>query len=606
MVQNSFRGCCLAGAKGRGPKLDRSSLKNLYSRIFKHKKALLGGVVALIGVDGLQLLVPQIFRKLIDALARGTADSTLVWRMGFSIVAIALGMAFFRFFWRIFIVGASRRLERDLRAEFYSHLQKLPAQYYDKTKVGDLMAHATNDINAVRMAAGMATIASFDALFMSVASVIMLLLIDWRLTLITMIPLPFITLLVTRFGRMLHDRFESVQKAFSGLTEKTQESFSGIRVIKAYGDEQSERKLLSEKAGKCVHENIRLTRIWGFMQPLVMGLAMMSSSILLMVGGRAVIGGSISLGQFVAFSSYLAMLTWPMMAIGWVVNLLQRGAASMGRLEKIMNIKPAIADGPVSDQPEPAIEVKGLSYTYPGTDAEVLSDISFSIPASSTVGIVGRTGSGKTTLVELLMRLYDPPAGTVFLDGVDVRQRELSKVRGLFGYVPQETFLFALSIADNISFGVDSLPLETVKHLAELAEIHSEIEGFSQGYETMVGERGITLSGGQKQRIAIARALAVSPSILVLDDSLSAIDTETESAILEKLKKEISGLTNILIAHRISTVQHADLILVLDHGKLVEKGTHTELLGKDGYYSELYRMQQLEEEVEKRTEGGDR
>jgi ATP-binding cassette subfamily B protein len=592
----------LATAKGRGTKLDRSSLKNLYSRILKHKKALLGGVLALIGVDGLQLLVPQIFRKLIDALARGTADSTLVWRMGFSIVAIALGMAFFRFFWRIFIVGASRRLERDLRAEFYSHLQKLPAQYYDNTKVGDLMAHATNDINAVRMAAGMATIASFDALFMSVASVIMLLLIDWRLTLITMIPLPFITLLVTRFGKVLHDRFESVQKAFSGLSEKTQESFSGIRVIKAYGDEQSERKLLSEKAGKCVHENIRLTRIWGFMQPLVMGLAMMSSSILLMVGGRAVIGGSISLGQFVAFSSYLAMLTWPMMAIGWVVNLLQRGAASMGRLEKIMSIDPAIADGPVSDQPKPAIEVKGLSYTYPGTTAEVLSDISFSIPASSTVGIAGRTGSGKTTLVELLMRLYDPPPGTVFIDGVDIRQRELNKVRGLFGYVPQETFLFALSIADNISFGADSLPLETVKHLAELAEIHSEIEGFSQGYETMVGERGITLSGGQKQRIAIARALAVSPSILVLDDSLSAIDTETESAILEKLKKEISGLTNILIAHRISTVQLADLILVLDHGKLVEKGTHEELLKKEGYYSELYRMQQLEEEVEKRTE----
>jgi ATP-binding cassette subfamily B protein len=294
-----------------------------------------------------------------------------------------------------------------------------------------------------------------------------------------------------------------------------------------------------------------------------------------------------------------------MMAIGWVVNLLQRGAASMGRLEKIMNIKPAIADGPVSDRPKPAIEVKGLSYTYPGTTAEVLSDISFSIPASSTVGIVGRTGSGKTTLVELLMRLYDPPPGTVLIDGVDIRQRELSQVRGLFGYVPQETFLFALSIADNISFGTDDLPLETVKHLAELAEIHSEIEGFSQGYETMVGERGITLSGGQKQRIAIARALAVSPSILVLDDSLSAIDTETESAILEKLKKEISGLTNILIAHRISTVQHADLILVLDHGKLVEKGTHAELLEKEGYYSELYRMQQLEEEVEKRTEGGD-
>ena len=595
----------MSNVKGKGPKLDKSSLRNLYGRIFKHKKALLGGIIALIGVDGLQLLVPQIFRKLIDNLAQGTADSALVWRMGFSIVAIALGMAFFRFFWRIFIVGASRRLERDLRAEFYSHLQKLPAQYYDKTKVGDIMAHATNDINAVRMAAGMATIASFDALFMSLASIIMLLLIDWRLTLITMIPLPFITLLVLKFGGMLHDRFTAVQKAFSGLTDKTQESLSGIRVIKAYGDEESERKLLAEKASECVHENIRLTRIWGFMQPFVMGLAMMSSSILLMVGGRAVIGGSISLGQYVAFASYLAMLTWPMMAIGWVVNLLQRGAASMGRLEKIMHTIPAIVDGPVNGKPEPSIEVRGLSYTYPDTDVEVLKDISFSIPASSTLGIVGRTGSGKTTLVELLMRLYDPPSGTVFIDGVDVRERVIGEVRGLFGYVPQETFLFALSIAENIAFGNQDIPVETVKHLAELAEIGKEIESFKEGYETMVGERGITLSGGQKQRIAIARALAVAPSILVLDDSLSSIDTETESAILAKLKKEISGLTNILIAHRISTVQHSDLILVLDDGKLVEKGTHEDLLEKDGYYTELYRMQQLEEEVEKRCEGGD-
>jgi len=407
----------MSRAKGRGSKLDRSSLRNLYTRIFKHKKALLGGIIALIGVDGLQLLIPQVFRKLIDGLAQGTADSPFVWRMGISVVIIALGMAVCRFFWRIFIVGASRRLEKDLRAEFYSHLQKLPAQYYDKTKVGDIMAHATNDINAVRMAAGMATIASFDALFMSVASIIMLLLIDWKLTLVTMIPLPVIALLVTRFGRVLHDRFESVQKAFSGLTEKTQESLSGIRVIKAYGDEESERKLLAEKADRCVHENIRLTRIWGFMQPLVMGLAMISSSILLMAGGRSVIGGSISLGQFVAFSSYLAMLTWPMMAIGWVVNLLQRGAASMGRLEKIMNTAPAIMDGSCTDEPEPSIEVMGLSYTYPETDVEVLKDISFSIPASSTLGIVGRTGSGKTTLVELLMRLYDPPPGTVFISG---------------------------------------------------------------------------------------------------------------------------------------------------------------------------------------------
>lgn len=580
-------------------------MRNLYARIFKHKLALLGGIIALIGVDGLQLVIPQIFRKLVDGLAQGTADSSFIWRMGIYVVIIALGMAVCRFFWRIFIVGASRKLEKDLRAEFYSHLQKLPAQYYDTTKVGDIMAHATNDINAVRMAAGMATIASFDAVFMSAASIVMLLLIDWKLTLVTMIPLPVIALLVTRFSGMLHDRFESVQKAFSGLSEKTQESLSGIRVVKAYGDEVSERKLLAEKADNCVRENIRLTRIWGFMQPLVSGLAMMSSAILLMVGGRAVIGGSISLGQFVAFSSYLAMLTWPMMAIGFVVNLLQRGAASMGRLEKIMHTVPAISDGPLASEPEPSILVKDLCYTYPGTDVQVLQDISFSIPAGATLGIVGRTGSGKTTLVELLMRLYDPPAGTVFIGSVDVRQRELNRVRGLFGYVPQETFLFALSIADNISFGRDEMPFDKIRQLAEIAEIASEIEEFNLGFETMVGERGVTLSGGQKQRIAIARALAVSPKILVLDDSLSSIDTETESAILEKLKLEIAGLTSILIAHRISTVQQADSIIVLDGGRLVEKGTHQELLEKDGYYAELYRMQQLEEEVEKICEGGD-
>ena len=605
-ISSRFRGCFLSSQGDRGrPKLDRTSLRNLYSRIFKHKKALAGGILALIGVDGLQLLIPQVFRKLIDSLARGAADSEFVWRMGLSIVAIAIGMAICRFFWRIFIVGASRRLEKDLRAEFYSHLQKLPAQYYDTTRVGDIMAHATNDINAVRMAAGMATIASFDAIFMSAASIVMLLFIDWKLTLITMIPLPLIALLVMKFGGMLHVRFEAVQKAFSGLSEKAQESISGIRVVKAYGDEVSERELFAEKASDCVRENIRLTRIWGFMQPLVAGLAMMSGAILLMVGGRAVIGGSISLGQYVAFSSYLAMLTWPMMAIGFVVNLLQRGAASMGRLEKIMFTSPAIQNGPVDTKPEPAVTVRNLSYTYPDTDAEVLSNISFSIPASSTLGIVGRTGSGKTTLVELLMRLYDPPEGTVFVGGDDIRERTLAQVRGLFGYVPQETFLFALSVAENISFGAGDLPEETIKHLADVAEIGSEIESFAHGYQTMVGERGVTLSGGQKQRIAIARALAVNPSILVLDDSLSSVDTETESAILEKLKEENEGITNILIAHRISTVQHSDLILVLDKGRLVEKGTHAELLKKNGYYMELYRMQQLEKEAEKSSEGGD-
>jgi ATP-binding cassette subfamily B protein len=594
----------LLGRKGR-PRVERSSLRSLYSRIFRHRRSIAAGIVALILVDGLQLIIPQILRKLIDGLAAGTAQADLIWKMGLSVVAIAIGIAFCRFFWRVFIVGSSMRLERDLRAEFYSHLQKLPAQYYDNTRVGDIMAHATNDINAVRMAAGMATIASFDAIFMSAASIVMLLLIDVRLTLITMIPLPLIALMMTKFGGVLHDRFEAVQKAFSGLSEKAQESLSGIRVVKAYGDEVSERKLFADRARSCVDENVRLTRIWGFMQPLVMGLAMMSSALLLLVGGRSVIGGSISLGQFVAFSSYLAMLTWPMMAIGWVVNLLQRGAASMGRLERIMNTEPAITDGPVQGEPSPAIEVRNLHFTYPGTDTEVLSGISFQLPASSTLGIVGRTGSGKTTLVELLMRLYDPPEGTVLIGGTDVRKLRLSDLRGLFGYVPQETFLFALSIAENIAFGAGDLPESRVRRLADIAGIAGEIEGFPQGFQTMVGERGVTLSGGQKQRVAIARALAVNPRILVLDDSLSAVDTETESAILEKLQGEIAGLTNVMIAHRISTVQNADLILVLDRGRLVEKGTHSQLLEKDGYYAELYRMQQLEQEAERSRGGGE-
>jgi ATP-binding cassette, subfamily B, multidrug efflux pump len=595
----------LAVGTGKRPGLDRSSLRTLYGRIFRHKKELFGGILALIGVDGLQLMIPQIFRRLIDELASGTATPDFVWRMGFYVVGIALGMAFCRFFWRYFIVGASLRLERDLRAEFYSHLQKLSPEYYDNTRVGDIMAHATNDISAVRMAAGMATIASFDAIFMSAASIVMLLLIDVRLTLVTMIPLPLIALLVTKFGGMLHDRFESVQRAFSGLSEKAQESISGIRVVKAYGDEKSEQRLFARRARKCVDENVRLTKIWGFMQPLVMGLAMMSSSILLIVGGRSVIGGSISLGQFVAFSSYLAMLTWPMMAIGFVVNLLQRGAASMGRLQRIMNTEPAIKDGPLETAPRPYISVRGLSFTYPDTSEQVLHDISFSIDEGATLGIVGRTGSGKTTLVELLMRLYDPPEGTVFLGGEDITHRTLKEVRGLYGYVPQETFLFALSIAENIAFGAGDLPEGTIRHLAEMAGIASEIDDFSNGFQTMVGERGVTLSGGQKQRIAIARALAATPSILVLDDSLSAVDTETEAEILGRLKDEMKNLTSIIIAHRISSVQHADLILVLDRGSLVEKGIHEQLLQKDGYYAELHRMQQLEEEAEKSLERSD-
>ncbi|MBN2587135.1 MAG: ABC transporter ATP-binding protein [Candidatus Fermentibacteraceae bacterium] len=587
----------------------KSSLRLLLLRILKHKKAVGLGLVTLVIVDAMQLIVPQVFQRTIDSLASGMATRSLLLQMGLAILGLYLIMGFFRFFWRYLVIGSSFRIDRNLRQELYDHLQTLSPQYYDQTKVGDIMAHATNDINAVRMAVGMATIAAFDAIFLSLSSVLIMVIMNWKLTLITMIPLPLIAFMMLKFGKLIHRRFEAVQKAFSTLTEKAQESLSGVRVIKAYGDEESEDRYFSMRAEECVTQNVRLARIWGMFQPMIGALAMASMAILLGVGGAMVVKGIISLGEFVAFSSYLMMLIWPMIAIGWVVNLLQRGAASMDRIQRIFTTVPDIIDGENEFQSRPAIDVKNLSFTYPGTEVEVLKDLTFSLPEGGTLGVVGRTGSGKTTLVELLMRLYDPPEGTVFLGGEDVHRMKLSSIRGMFGYVPQETFLFAMSIADNISFGSAGITREEVERLASIVDIDREIMSFPDGYDTMVGERGVTLSGGQKQRVAIARALAVKPSILVLDDSLSSVDTETEAAILDRLRQDIRDLTSILIAHRISTIQNADHIIVMDDGRIVEHGSHTELIEHEGFYAELYRMQQLEEEARKEdtsdAEGGD-
>jgi ATP-binding cassette, subfamily B, multidrug efflux pump len=586
----------LKAASARGG-IDKSSLKLLFKRILKHKKAVGMGLVTLVIVDAMQLIVPQVFQRTIDGLASGSATGSFLLKMGLAILGLYLIMGFFRFFWRYFVIGSSYRIDRNLRQELYDHLQTLSPQFYDQTKVGDIMAHATNDINAVRMATGMATIAAFDAIFLSLSSISIMVIMNWKLTLLTMIPLPVIAIMMLKYGKLIHRRFEAVQKAFSTLTEKAQESLSGVRVVKAYGDEESEDGYFSEKAQNCVTQNVRLARVWGVFQPMIGALAMASTAILLGAGGGIVVKGAISLGEFVAFSSYLMMLIWPMMAIGWVVNLLQRGAASMDRLQRIFNTEPDIRDGSHEIQPAAAIQVKGLSYTYPGTEVQVLDDVSFNLGEGDTLGIVGRTGSGKTTLVELLMRLYDPPEETVFLDGTDVHDIKLSSIRGLFGYVPQETFLFAMSIADNISFGDSEISRDEIEDLAAIVDIEKEIRSFPDGFDTMVGERGVTLSGGQKQRVAIARALAVHPRILVLDDSLSSVDTETEAAILDRLSQDIRNLTSILIAHRISTIQNADHIIVMDNGRIVEQGTHEELLKNDGFYAELFRMQQLEEEA---------
>jgi ATP-binding cassette, subfamily B, multidrug efflux pump len=594
----------LARSGSSEKRIDTASLRLLMLRVWKHRKAVGLGLLTLVLVDGLQLLVPQIFQRVINGLASGTATRGYILQLGLMVMGIYILMGGCRFFWRYLIIGTSHRIDRNIRQELYDHLQTLSPQFYDQTKIGDIMAHATNDISAVRMAVGMATIAAFDAIFFSLSSVAIMMLMNWRLSLLTLIPLPVIALLMWKFGALIHKRFEMVQKAFSSLTEKAQESLSGVRVVKAYGDEASEDGSFSEKAGLCVAENIKLARVWGMFEPMIGALAMASMAILLGAGGSMVAKGIISLGEFVAFSSYLMMLIWPMIAIGWVVNLLQRGAASMARLQKIFTTPPDVVDGDNPLRPEPEIRVENLSFAYPGTDVEVLKNVSFSLAKGGSLGIVGRTGSGKTTLVELLMRLYDPPRGTIFIGGADARDLSLDAIRSLFGYVPQETFLFAMTISENIAFGTGELSPERVRELASIVDFDGEVEGFPDGYDTTVGERGVTLSGGQKQRVAIARALAAEPRILVMDDSLSSVDTETEAAILGRLSSETRSLTSIIIAHRISTIQDSDLILVMDDGFMVEKGTHQELLQNEGFYSELYRMQQLEEEARRSGECG--
>ncbi len=574
----------------------KSSRRILWSLLMRHKRAMALGILALLGVDGLQLLIPKLTQYVVDDLAGGMATVGKLWLLAGAIMAVSVGVGLCRFVWRYFIMRASHRIERDLRQDLYNHLQTLSPQFYDKTKVGDIMAHATNDLNAVRMATGIAALATVDALFLAVAGISIMAAMNLKLTLLVLIPLPLLSLSMLRFGKLVHSRFTAVQEAFSKLTDKAQESMSGIRVVKAYGDEKSESSYFSERAKRCVDLNISLARVWGLFGPLIGALALTSMAILIGAGGRLVIYGRLSLGEFVAFSSYLDMLIWPMMAVGWVVNILQRGTASMDRLQKLFHTKPDIKDGPVEAGPEPSLEVHDLTFSYPGTDAVVLKNVSFSLPAHSTLGIVGRTGSGKTTLVELFLRLYDPPEGTVLVGGINTHHLSLASLRSLFGYVPQETFLFALSIADNITFGADGLSREKMIELAKTVQIHDEILAFPDGYDTLVGERGVTLSGGQKQRVAIARALAMNPRILVLDDALSSVDTETESAILTKLEERMNRCTTICVAHRISTVRNADLILVLDDGKLVDSGRHQELLEREGYYAELYRMQQIEDQ----------
>jgi len=585
--------------------------RRLLGYILRYRQSFILGFACVIVATSITLAGPWVLKYAIDDLHRGVTMQKVRLYAGVLLLLAAVG-GLFRFLMRRIIVGASRDLEYDLRNDFFAALQRLDQGYFHRHRTGDLMSRATNDLNAVRMMIGPAVMYTSSTVLTFVIAVVVMLSIDPWLTLIALIPLPFVSIVVHYFGSAIHHRFERIQEQFSDLSAITQESLAGVRVVRAYRQEASEIDRFRRGNEEYVRRNQSLIQLQGMYYPS-MGLLMgVGALLVLWLGSRRVVAGSMSVGELVAFNAYLMMLGWPMIAFGWVTNLLQRGMASWKRMLAVLDVEPAIRDSPDAAASLPeirgAIEFRHLTFAY-GSEP-TLQDISLTIPAGTTTAIVGATGSGKSTLLSLLPRLNNPPPGTVFIDGIDVREVPLAVLRGAIGFVPQEPFLFSASVADNIALGVqgdreerrqgvpgDRGSAEAVRRAAAVARLDKDLADLPNGYETMVGERGITLSGGQKQRTAIARAVIVDPRILILDDALSAVDTYTEEEILQRLSDVMRQRTSIIVSHRISTVRNADQIVVLDRGRIAERGTHDQLLRRDGLYADLYRKQLLEEEL---------
>jgi ATP-binding cassette subfamily B protein len=544
--------------------------------------------------------IPLLLGEGVDSLMHKNFEPKVVLWFCAALVAFAAVKGLFQYWMRVILIGVSRDIEYDLRNDLFAHLTTLSQDFCQRSRTGDIMARATNDLNAVRMMLGPGLMYWMETSLMFVVVLIVMLRIDWPLTLCALFPAPLVSLAVVYFGRRIHARFDRIQKLFSDLSSRVQESIAGVRIIRAYVREETELKYFATLNLEYTRENIRLARISGFFLPLLQALIGITLLIVLWFGGLRLLNGRLTLGQFVMFNTYLAVLVWPMIAFGWVVNLIERGTASLKRITALMSEKPSIVEPLSPSIPSGKlrgeIEFCNVSVRYPGGYA--LDGVSFRIVAGSLVAIVGHTGSGKTTLANLIPRLLDPDEGCVLIDGVDVRAISLSTLRRRIGFVPQETFLFSATVAENIAFGVESVTEERIRWAAEVAGLGPDIVSFPDGYQTLVGERGITLSGGQKQRTAIARAILRDPSILILDDALSSVDTLTEDRILSTLAEIMRERTTILISHRVSTVRNADRIFVLEKGKIAEQGTHQELLELGGYYADLYQKQQLEEELE--------
>jgi ATP-binding cassette subfamily B protein len=623
----------------------QSLLRHLKPFIYRKRWSLITGVVILILIDLLQLITPKLIGDLADQLATRTATERDIFTTIGLILGIAVMVAIGRYFWRILIIGTSREAEYWLRNRLYAHVQTLRTDYFNVNKVGDIMALATNDVVSVSHAMGIGTVMLVDAIFITLMTLIfMIATVDARLTLIALLPMPLIATLVLYGGRLMRKRFKRVQEAFSDMTDLTQETFSGIRIVKTYTREPYQRQRFSTSNTLNYKENMNLVKLWGGLFPLVRTIAAVSLILTLLFGGRDVIDGRISVGEFVAFISYVGMLSWPMMALGWVVNVMQRGSASLSRLNEVLDLKPGFGFGSLNQTDgtadTPILEIMDLTFTYPGQTEPALKHITLSIAKGEKIALIGRTGAGKTTLLQLITKSWAPENDRIFLDGTDLNRLSPEAIKDRFSVVPQDNFLFSKSIEDNIRFyhkstasadgAVNAPPIannhktpdrnlaaassrQTLDPVSEnhrrlpvdpaliaaarTACVHDEILGFPDAFETLLGERGVNLSGGQKQRVSIARALYRDADILVLDDALSAVDTKTEETILRHLRESLRDKTVLIVSHRISTVKDCDRIYVLTEGEISESGTHSELLEHGGFYKDLFDRQQLEDKL---------
>ncbi|WML56683.1 ABC transporter transmembrane domain-containing protein [Neobacillus sp. PS2-9] len=567
----------------------------------QEKKSYISGIILLMLVAVLQLVPPKIIGIVADHINEGTMTKGILVQWVLVLVAVGVSMYVLRYYWRIRIFGSAVKLSKILRNRLYQHFTRMSPSFYQKNRIGDLMAHATNDLSAIQQTAGAGVLTLVDSLstggFVIIA---MAFTISWKLTLICLLPMPFMVMLTSWFGSMLHKSFYKAQEAFSSLNDKTQESITGIKVIKTFGQEKEDIEDFRKQSEDVVQKNIVVAKIDSLYDPTISIIVGISFFLSIAFGAKYVLNGELTIGELISFTTYLGLLVWPMLAFGWLFNIVERGRASYDRVAALLNEKIEITDS------EAAVDVVSYGdiqykideFTYPGELRPILKDVFISLAAGETLGIVGKTGSGKTTLLKLLIREFEGYKGDILFGGEKLSKYKLESLREAIGYVPQDHFLFSATVAENIAFTNPSATENEVMRAAKLANIHEDILQFTEGYQTIVGERGVSLSGGQKQRISIARALLMNPEVLVLDDSLSAVDAKTEEAILTSLRENREGKTTIITSHRLSAIQHANLIIVMDEGSIIEKGTHDELMHSDGWYKEMYLRQQLEELVE--------